>query len=89
METIDLNRIRESLPQRAEVELRKQSSVGGSIPYIRIFVPEPSLSEEDFEMVKNWQRDIIGSENLSEFYTEETGRLWLIYLKRKPLEFVI
>ena len=83
METIDLNRIREALPNRAEVKLIKYKGVS---PAIEIHVT-PSLSEKDFEMCKQWQREIIGQQNISEFYTEETGHHWYVFLKRVPLEF--
>jgi len=43
---------------------------------------------KDFEQIIDWQRQIIGAENISEFYTEETGSHWYIYLKRVPMEFV-
>jgi hypothetical protein len=84
MVKIDLKRIREALPNHATVSIKKDNSV------IRLvcWVPCRTLSESDFEMVKNWQRDIIGKENISEFFTEETGRHWIIYLKRIPLEFI-
>lgn len=82
---VDLNRIREALPNRASVVLKKTKQPHAS-PYLEIKV-EPSLSEEDFEMCKNWQREIIGKENISEFYTEETGHHWMIYLKRFAFEF--
>ena len=39
-------------------------------------------------MIYQWQEDIIGKENISEFYSEDTGRLWYIYLKRVPMEFI-
>lgn len=83
MTTIDLNRIREGLPKHAKVSLEKHDNS----PCIKCKVQFPSLSEEDFEMCKQWQRDILG-EVISEFYTETTGSLWYVYLKRIPLEFV-
>ena len=83
MITIDLDRIRTALPNRATVTLGKKNSV----PFLEIFV-NPSLSDADFEMCKNWQREIIGKENIMEFYTEETGHHWFVYLKRVPMEFI-
>ena len=83
MITIDLNRLREALPDRANVFLRKQDSV----PFLDIHV-YPSLSDEDFEMCKNWQLEIIGKENIMEFYTQEEGRHWYVYFKRQPIEFI-
>ena len=79
---IDLNRIRQRLPNRAEVTLIKYK---GKSPAL-ICKVSPPLSEEDFEMCKEWQREIIGKENISEFYTEETGHFWYVFLKRIPME---
>lgn len=84
MHTIDLKRIREALPDHALVIL----SVKNSVVFFDCYVRFPSLSDEDFEMCKKWQREIIGKEYISEFYTEETGNHWLVYLKRVPLEFI-
>jgi hypothetical protein len=83
MKVIDLNRIREALPEEAIVVLKKKDS----IPYLEIFV-YPFLSDEDFEMCKNRQREIIGKQNIMEFYTEETGHHWFVYLQRVPMEFI-
>lgn len=92
MTIIDLNRIREALPKRAKVTLGKTKK--GS-PYIECIVRFPSLyekgtKEEEYivDEVFQWQREIIGKENISEFYTEETGSHWFVYLKRVPLEFI-
>jgi hypothetical protein len=89
MITIDLDRIRKALPNRAEVKLTKYNgrTIGKGDPCIECFIPKTSLSEKDFEMCKQWQREILG-EALSEFYTEETGRLWYVFLKRIHLEFI-
>ena len=81
---IDLNRIRKALPDRAKVVLIKYKKTQ---PAIEIFISEPSLSEKDFEECKEWQREIIGVENISEHYTEETGRHWYIMLKRQVMKF--
>jgi hypothetical protein len=92
MTIIDLNRIREALPKRAKVTLGKTKK--GS-PYIECIVRFPSLyekgtkeEEQIVEEVFQWQREIIGKENISEFYTEETGSHWFVYLKRLPFEFI-
>ncbi len=89
---IDLDRIREALPNRAKVKLGKTDK---GTPFIECIVRFPSLykegkkeEEEDVERVFEWQREIIGSENISEFYTEETGGHWYIYLKRVPMNFI-
>lgn len=92
--TIDMQRIREALPARAIVALRKKTTPKGTICYIECIVRNPGLyskgtSEEGktVEEVFEWQREIIGKENIMEFYTEETGSHWFIYLQRVPLEF--
>lgn len=41
----------------------------------------PPLSESIFDAVKKAQREIVGAENISEFYTEEEGHHWQIFLK--------
>lgn len=87
METIDLNRLREALPDRAKVSLGKTKETPSSV-YIRCEVYRPSLELDDFEQVKQWQREIIGEHNISEIYTKTEGSLWLIYLKRVPMEFL-
>lgn len=81
---IDMDRIRKALPKHAIVILRKKESV----IFLECFVRWPFLSENDFEMCKQWQREIIGQEYISEFYTETIGTYWLVYLKRVPLEFI-
>ena len=77
---MNLDRIKKALPDRAKVTLKKTKQL---IPYLDIKI-NPSLSEKDFEMCKDWQREIIGKENISEFYTEETGHHWKVFLKRTP-----
>lgn len=92
---IDMQRIREALPKRAVVKLRwKQNKENRSL-FIECIVRFPSLytkgtkeEEKQLEEVLKWQREIIPPEAISEFYTEETGNHWLIYLKRIPLEFI-
>lgn len=74
---IDLERIKKALPNRAVVKLIKYK---GKYPAIEVKI-SPSLSEEDFEMCKKWQKEIIGKENISEIYTEETGHHWYVFLK--------
>lgn len=92
MVIIDLDRIRMALPSRANVTLGKTKE---GTPFIECIVRNPSLYEsgtKQEEAVVNevfgWQREIIGSENILEFYTEETGSHWFVYLKRKPIEFI-
>ncbi len=80
---IDLNKIKKALPDRVKVTLIKYK---GKSPALK-FIAQPALSESDFETCKKWQRKIIGKENISEFYTEETGHFWYVFLKRKPMEF--
>lgn len=91
MNAIDLQRIKDALPDRADVTITKYngSQGGKGSPCIRVFI-EPSLSEDEFEECKKWQREILG-DSINEFYTEETGRLWYVYLKfnNEPITFEI
>ena len=87
MPIIDLKRIREALPKNAQVFLKKKETPSGNVPFLECVVRFPSLSEEEFEMCKQWQREIICKENISEFYTEETGNHWFVFLKRQSFEF--
>lgn len=73
---IDLQRIKKTLPNRAKVNISKGKTGNGILEIIII----PELSESDFEECKNWQREIIGQRNISEFYTIEAGKHWLVYL---------
>ena len=88
MKTIDLNRIRKGLPDRAIVTLVKYNGheIGKGSPAIRV-VCYPTLTEKDFEMCMQWQREIIGEENILEFYTETQGGDWFVFLKRQPYTF--
>lgn len=70
---VDEERLKLALPNSANIEIADD--------YIHVKIDGKSLSEEDFNMVIDWQRDIIGKENISEFYTIENGRNWKIYLK--------
>lgn len=85
---IDLERIKQALPDRAEVQLIKYN---GKSPAIEVKIGYPYLSEEDFEQCKQWQREIIGQENINEFYTEESGKHWFVFLKfnNQPIEVEI
>ena len=76
---IDLQRIKDALPNRAKVELIKYK---GKSPAIEVKIT-PSLNEDEFEECKQWQREIIGVENINEFYTAETGSHWYVFLKVK------
>lgn len=80
---IDLDRIRKALPNRATVSLKRSEKGTCSIECC----VQPALEDEDFEMCKQFQREIIGQENISEFYTEVPGRFWIVYLERKVIEF--
>lgn len=89
---IDLKRIKDALPNRAEVAITRYngSQEGLGSRCIKVFIPEPSLDENDFKQCLQWQREILG-DTLNEFYTEETGRLWYAYLKfnNKPISIEI
>ena len=84
MTIIDVQKIREALPKHAEITLAKTKHL---TPYFEIYV-EPSMTDKDFEISKINHREIIGKENIMEFYTEETGHHWKIFLERKPYEFI-
>lgn len=89
---IDMNRVRQALPSRAYVQLRKKNS----IPYIYIKIANPSMmeygnekqQEQDIEMIFDWLREIVGRKNVSEFYRHSTGSPWELWLKRNPYEFI-
>lgn len=90
---IDIQKIKDALPNRAEITLTKYNGVSEGVGNrcVKTFIPNPPLSNEEFEMCKEWQRDILGK-NFMEFYTEESGRLWYAYLKfdqGKPITFEI
>lgn len=94
MITIDLKRIRETLPKHGTARLFKSVIHGKTTCYIECWIKNPCLSEmhpltfeQDFEMIKQWQKEIVG-EALSEIFTEQTGHEWRIYFKRIPLEFI-
>ena len=74
-----LNATKKTLPPKGKAVL-KISTQG--IIYIECKV-RPSLSEKDFMTCINMQEKVLGKKNISEFYTEETGSHWLIYLKTK------
>jgi len=74
----ELKEIQKLLPKRAEIKLGRK----GGTRFIEIFVDDPSLSEEQEEIINNKISDIVGSDNIMEFYTEETGRHWFVYLKK-------
>jgi hypothetical protein len=96
MNQIDMQRLRDALPKRGTIKLAfKTNSNGTRSLYFECIVRFPGLydkgtneEEKVWEEVKKWQREIIGKENISEFYTEETGSHWYVYLKRVPLEFI-
>lgn len=83
MNTINLDAIREQLPSHATVRLTRYYNA----PAIQCLVPSPYIPERDFDAVKDAQRAIVGDENIYEFFTEETGHNWFIFLKRVPFEF--
>lgn len=87
-----MKRVREALPSRAFVQLKKKNS----IPYIYIKIANPSMmeygnevqQEKDIEMIFDWLREIVGRNNVSEFYRHSTGSPWELWLKRNPYEFI-
>ena len=89
---ISIEKIKEALPKRAEVTLTKYngSQEGVGTHCIKTFINNPPLEDDEFEMCKKWQREIIGDQFM-EFYTEESGRLWYAFLKfnNKPITYEI
>jgi len=95
MITIDMQRLRDALPKRAIVSLRWKQNKENKSLFIECIVRWPGLydkgskeEQEQLNQVLNWQREIIPKEAIREFYTEETGSHWIIYLNRVPMEFV-
>jgi hypothetical protein len=95
MQTIDLKRLRDALPKNGTISLAQKPTPNGKVMYLDCKIQSPSLSErfpmtyeKEFELIKQWQREIIGKENISEFYTLETGHHWHVYLRRVPMEFI-
>lgn len=83
---IDIKRIRESMPMGSMVSTGKNKT---SV-YLECVIPK-RVSEEDFAMIKQWQREIIGADNISEFYTLTEGTHWFIYLSshKGPIEITV
>lgn len=95
MLVIDMQRLRDALPKRAVVKLRWKQNKHNRSLFIECIVRWPSLyekgtKEEEIQLneVLRWQREIIPAEAIGEFYTEETGSHWLIYLNRVPMNFI-
>jgi len=94
--TIDMQRLRDAFPKRGTITLK--FTTRGNAPrslYLECICRWPGLydkgTSEEMEMltqVLQWQRNIIPKECISEFYTEETGSHWIIYLKRVPMGFI-
>lgn len=78
---ISLEQIRSVLPDYADVSFIKYR---GKSPAILIKC-RPSLSEAEHSRVIDLHKEMIGRENIWEFYTEETGRHWYIFLNGKKL----
>lgn len=89
MITIDLKKIKEALPKRAEIQFGKIGRTKKHIvPFLDIRI-EPKLSSDDFDMCTDWISNIIGQENIMAVHMEEEENMrWFIYLKRKPMEFI-
>lgn len=92
---IDMKKLRETLPENGKVKLRWKQNRDNRSLFIECIVRFPSLynqgtkqEEENLERVLQEQKNIVPKEARSEFYTEETGNHWLIYLKRVPIEFI-
>lgn len=92
---IDMQRLRDALPKRAIVKLRWKQNKDNRSLFIEFIVHGPGLyskgtreEEQILDQVISWQRGIIPKEAINEFYTEETGSHWIIYLRRIPIEFI-
>lgn len=77
-----LARLKQALPKHADVRITNYngSEIGKGHPCVEVKCYNPELSDSDFEICKQFMRDILG-ERLMEFYTEETGCHWFAYLK--------
>jgi hypothetical protein len=83
---IELDRIKQAVPKKTNIT--RGMNMRGKY-YIEFLVPTPGIEDEElFVLCKRWLRDIIGSENIMEFYTHEEGRHWTIYLNALPHEYV-
>lgn len=67
--------IKNLLPEDSTVNIKKTNK---DKYYFRI---TSNISEKEFDDVKDKTREIIGTNLISEFYTETTGKLWYVYLK--------
>lgn len=72
-----LKAVQKLLPTRAELKLGRK----GKVKFIEIKVDGESLSDEVEDAINKKIRTIVGNDSISEFYTEETGRHWFVYLK--------
>ena len=72
--------ISRSILNRLTAMMGEETKITTGENYIR-FQRNPSLNEMEFEVCKKFQRAIIGNENILEFYTEETGHDWKVFLK--------
>lgn len=84
------------MPSNGTINIMSQKTANGNIQYLDCKIENPSLSKrfpktfgKVFEQIKQWQREIIGEDNISEFFTETTGQHWKVFLKRKPLTFLM
>lgn len=84
MRILDLNRIRELSPNRLEIKLvlYKDKNLA-----LSCYARTNSLSEDEEKIVMDWQEEVIGKENIYEFYLNSTGRDWVVYLKGEPKEW--
>ena len=82
MYTIDFDKIEKALPKHATFEFIKYKGKSLAIE-VECW---PSMDENENEKVFQAFREIIGSENISEFYTEETGGHFYCFVKNKPFQ---
>jgi hypothetical protein len=85
---IDMQELRLSVPDGSRVTLTKYNgSSHKGHACIEFFISGKPLSEHEFLAAKAKQRTIIG-DALLEFYTEEDGRRWFVFLKRIVIEYL-
>lgn len=84
---IDMNRLRDAIPKRAILILTKKDADKKRVPVLECKVNFPFLDDEEFEMVKQWQRDIIGNDNIIDIFIEEAGQHWNVYM-RAGVQFI-
>ena len=84
MRTIDLSKVRDSLPEGATVELKHKKGEGAFFDVVLVQPLNPLFAEEAQDKLV----DAIGDKNINVFLTHESGLSWLVFLVRKTIQFV-